>query len=108
MKLNFHVFMLETFKGLLTIVETNHVKVLAKNTMATKAWKNIITKVEVWKRQKFALCEQVHSMKYGNKCPSFHPSPLPFISMDNDASKISPSHLLILPCPFCLRGFDLA
>lgn len=64
--------------------------------------------MEVWKRQKFALCEQVHSMKYGNKCPSFHPSPLPFISMDNDASKISPSHLLILPCPFCLRGFDLA
>jgi len=35
MKLNFHVLMLETFKGLLTIVETNHVKVLVKNTMAT-------------------------------------------------------------------------
>jgi hypothetical protein len=64
--------------------------------------------VEVWKRQKISLCEQVHNMKYGSKCPSLHPSPLPFISMDNDTSNISPNHLLILPCPFCLRNFDLA
>jgi hypothetical protein len=47
-------------------------------------------------------------MKYGSKCPSLHPSPLPFISMDNDVFKISLNHLLILPCPFCLRGFDIA
>ncbi len=107
-KLDFHVLMLETFKGLLTIVETNHVKVLARYAMVAKAWKNTITKVKVWKRKKFVLCEQVHSMKHGSKCPSLNPSPLPFISMENDTSEISPNHLLILPCPFCLRGFDLA
>ncbi len=64
--------------------------------------------MEVWKQQKFALCEQVHNMKYGSKCPSLHPSPLPFIFMDNDTSNISLNHLLILPSPFCLRNFDLA
>jgi hypothetical protein len=35
-KLDFHVLMLETFKGLFTIVEIDHVKVLAKNTMVAK------------------------------------------------------------------------
>lgn len=48
-KLDFHVFMLEIFKGLLTIMEVDHVKILTKNGMATKAWKNIVAKVGVWK-----------------------------------------------------------
>ncbi len=34
-KLDFHVFMLEIFKGLLTIMEVDHVKILTKNEMAT-------------------------------------------------------------------------
>jgi hypothetical protein len=100
--------MLETLKGLLTMVEAIDVRVSAKNVMVVEAWKNTIPKAEVWKWQKFVFCEQVHSMKYGSKHLSLHPLPLPFISMDNDASKISLNHMLILPCPFCLRGFDHA
>jgi hypothetical protein len=35
-KLDFHVLMLETFKGLFTIVEIDHVKVLVRNAMVAK------------------------------------------------------------------------
>jgi hypothetical protein len=48
--------MVETFNGLLAIVEIEHGRVLAKSAMATKAWKQVVTRVEVWKWQKVALC----------------------------------------------------
>ncbi len=101
-KLDSHVLMLETFKGLLTMVEGDDVRVLGKNAMVVEAWKNIIPKVEVWKWQKNSLCEQVHNMKYGSKHPLLHPLPLPFISMDNDASKILFNHLLFFHAHFVL------
>jgi hypothetical protein len=55
-KLDFHVLMLETFRGLLTMVEGDDVRVLAKNAMVVEAWKNIIPKVDIWKWQKNSLC----------------------------------------------------
>ncbi len=44
-------------------------------------------------------------MKYGRQHPTFHPSPFPFISMDNEAFTFLPNHLIIFPWPFFLRVF---
>jgi len=46
-KMESHHLMVETFEGLLVIVEVEHGKVLTKSVMATKAWKQVVARVEV-------------------------------------------------------------
>jgi hypothetical protein len=45
-------------------------------------------------------------MKNGRRRPTLNPSPLPIFFLENDVSPILYSNVLILPCPFCLRGFE--
>ncbi len=54
-KVESHHLMVETFKGLLAIIEVEHGRVLAKSVMATKAWKQMVARVEVWKQHKVTL-----------------------------------------------------
>jgi hypothetical protein len=49
-KVESHHFMVDTFKGLLAIVKVEHGRVLAKSAIVAKAWKQVVARVEVWKR----------------------------------------------------------
>jgi hypothetical protein len=55
---------------------------------------------------KSVLCTQVHCMKNVRQCPTCNPSPLPIFYLENDFLPILYSNVLIMSCPFCLKGFE--
>ncbi len=97
--------MVDAFKNLLAMAETSHATILEKNSKAQEAWKRVVGKMDVWKRQKFTLCTQIQCMKSGRQHLLFNPSPLPNVFTESDVSLILISNVLILPCSFCLGGF---
>ncbi len=104
-ELDSHGLMVDALKNLLVMVEVSHVTVVVKNSKVQQEWKRITSKMDVWKRQKATLCTQVQCMKSYKQYPSLNPSPLLKKLMESDISPILTSYALILPCPFCLRGF---
>jgi hypothetical protein len=62
--------------------------------------------MDVWKWQKSTLCQQVQMMSSNMHRLALSPSPLLIFFLENDLSHVLYYNVLMLPCPFCFKGFE--
>jgi hypothetical protein len=84
-KLDSQCEVLNAFRGMRGMEETEELDVQVKYVVAEEAWKKASARQGIWKQHKKALECQLKKMKSGFRHPVLHPTPQPFLYCDYES-----------------------